>query len=67
MEWLPGSFSGISETNPKGDKGVFRTQPNIKDEVFCEKRQRLKPLNIFAKSFILDVWQGRVLNTPLNY
>ena len=37
-------------------KNVFKTQPNIKRELFPKIVNSWKLLTIYAKSFILDVW-----------
>ena len=48
-------------------RGIFRTQQNIKMELFAEKVNGFQPFIIFVKSAILDVlntfW---ILNTVLN-
>ena len=48
-------------------KGIFRTQQNIKMELFAEKVNGFQQFTIFVKSVILDVqntfW---ILNTVLN-
>ena len=40
------------------NKGVFKILSNIYGGAFCKNDQRLKPFTTFAKSSILNVWQG---------
>ena len=48
-----------------GCRGEMRILQNIKDEAFCKNSQKLKPLTIFAKAFILDVWLGSEYTSKL--
>ena len=40
--------------------GIFRTLSNTEDGAFCKAKivNGWKPLTVFAKHFILGVWQG---------
>ena len=39
-------------------RGVFRAMPSISDEAFVKIVNDFQSLTIFAKSSILNVWQG---------
>ena len=39
-------------------KGVFRTLWNIWDGAFCKNSKHMEADIVFAKCFILDIWQG---------
>ena len=41
-----------------GCRGELRILQNIYDGTFCKNSQKLKAETIFAKTFILDVWQS---------
>ena len=48
-------------------KGIFRTQQNIKMELFAEKVNSFQPFIIFVKSTILDEYYPEYVSGSVNY
>ena len=47
-------------------RDLFRTLSNIHDDIFCENSDQ-KPLTIFLKGSIIDMWKGYVSDTMYSF